>query len=277
MTTRFSRQTVIAAIDLFGKDHRTTHGSFTAFLIEQGAAVYEEVRDESAAFEKRLNDLKQFLDRNPAHPVEGGLLADVIVEKAVTYLPVERQSRPWDNSSEPEPLPPLAAKFVRRLAADGFIVTDRTLRRELPVDVGLAKAESELMRLLNRHRFAVAKGHLEQAFDNHAGGNWAAANSQVRSFLEGLLDEIAIRIDPATVSGSSENRRASLAKAGFLSAGLNEWGNDGKNYINGLMKRLHPQGSHPGLSDEDDSTFRLHVVLLTARLLLSRFDATATT
>jgi len=276
MTTRFSRQTVIAAIDLFGNDRRTTHGSFTAFLIEQGAAVYEEVRDEPIAFEKRLNDLKQFLDRNPAHPVDGGLLADVIVEKAVTCLPVERPCRPWDKSSESEPLPPLAATFVRRLAADGFVVTDRTLRRELPIDMGVPEAESELVRLLNRHGFAVAKGHLEQAFDNHADGNWASANSQVRAFLEGLLDEIAIKIDPATASGTSENRRAGLAKAGFLSADLNEWGNEGKNFINGLMKRLHPKGAHPGLSDEDDSTFRLHVVLLTARLLLSRFDARVT-
>jgi hypothetical protein len=35
----------------------------------------------------------------------------------------------------------------------------------------------------------------------------------------------------------------------------------------------HPQGAHPGLSDEEDCTFRLHVVLLTGRLLLTRFDA----
>jgi hypothetical protein len=52
---------------------------------------------------------------------------------------------------------------------------------------------------------------------------------------------------------------------------LNEWDDDGKGFINGLVKRLHPQGPHPGLSDEDDSTFRLHVVLLTATLLLRRF------
>jgi hypothetical protein len=42
--------------------------------------------------------------------------------------------------------------------------------------------------------------------------------------------------------------------------------------MNGLANRLHPKGSHPGLSDNEDSTFRLHVVLLTARLLLTRFD-----
>jgi hypothetical protein len=37
-----------------------------------------------------------------------------------------------------------------------------------------------------------------------------------------------------------------------------------------FFRRLHPAGSHPGLSDEDDSTFRLHLVLLVARNLLRR-------
>jgi hypothetical protein len=54
---------------------------------------------------------------------------------------------------------------------------------------------------------------------------------------------------------------------------LTEWDDDGKGFINGLVRRLHPHGSHPGLSGQDDSTFRLHTILLVARLLLARFDA----
>jgi hypothetical protein len=61
-----------------------------------------------------------------------------------------------------------------------------------------------------------------------------------------------------------------LADAGFLAKGRNEWTNDGKSYIHGLFKMLHTHGSHPGLSDEDHSTFRLHVVLVTARTFLRR-------
>jgi hypothetical protein len=34
--------------------------------------------------------------------------------------------------------------------------------------------------------------------------------------------------------------------------------------------RLHTEGSHPGLSDEDHSTFRLRVVLVMARTFLRR-------
>lgn len=266
----FSRRTVIAAIDLMGVDRRFTHAALTAFLIELGTGVYPYVRDEPVSFAKRLNDLKQFVDANPAHPVDGEPVEDIIVRRAVVSLPRAERRNAWS----PPPLPtPEADAFRRALEQDGFVISEGALRRTMPVDVGLPAAESELARLLSKHGFAVAKGHLEQAFDNHAQGNWAAANSQVRSFLEGLLDEIAVQIDPVTASGTSENRRAALAKAGFLSPELNEWSNDGKNFINGLMKRLHPQGAHPGLSDEDDSTFRLHIVLLTARLLLARYDA----
>jgi hypothetical protein len=87
------------------------------------------------------------------------------------------------------------------------------------------------------------------------------------------LDEIAVRLDSNTASlGSGNPRRTQLAAQGFFSRSLNEWDDDGRNFVNGLFKRLSPQGSHPGLSGEADSTFRLHIVLLTARLFLSRFD-----
>jgi len=44
-------------------------------------------------------------------------------------------------------------------------------------------------------------------------------------------------------------------------------------FLQGLWKRLHPQGSHPGLSDEEDSTFRLHLMILTASYYLKRLDS----
>lgn len=143
----------------------------------------------------------------------------------------------------------------------------------LPVDVALPETASELTLLLERHGFDVAKGHLEQAIDAHARGKWASANGQLRTFFDALLDEIAERLDTdAARLDSGQPRRAKLAAIGFLSVPLREWDDDGRGFINGLVKRLHSQGSHPGLSDDDDSTFRQHVVLLTAALLLRRFD-----
>jgi hypothetical protein len=150
---------------------------------------------------------------------------------------------------------------------------NKALRRVLPVELGIAAAEDEVSRMLSQPAFRLSRGHLNQALDAHGRGDWAAANSQTRAFYEALLDDFAIAIDAATAERTSEARRQRLATEGFLRTDLNEWGSEGKNFINGLMKRLHPHGAHPGLSDEKDSTFRLHTVLLTARYLLERWEA----
>ena len=103
-------------------------------------------------------------------------------------------------------------------------------------------------------------------------GDWAAANGQLRTILESLFDDIARNVRPAEGAQlpTSENPRALLAEIGFLATDRNEWTQDGKNYINGVFKMLHTEGSHPGLSDEDHSTFRLHLVLITTRTFLRR-------
>jgi hypothetical protein len=168
--------------------------------------------------------------------------------------------------------------FLRGLARDGVVLlpgshgASASFRAALPDEIQLPQTDDEVHHLLKHFRFSTPLGHLDQAIDAHARGDWAACNSQLRTFLESLLDDIARHVRPqeAAQSPSSENRRALLADAGFLAADRNEWTQDGKNFINGLFKMLHTQGSHPGLSDEDHSTFRLHVVLVTAGMLLRR-------
>jgi hypothetical protein len=88
--------------------------------------------------------------------------------------------------------------------------------------------------------------------------------------LESLFDDIARARGCVENSSSSENRRKFLADKGFFAAHRKEWTEDGKNYVNGLFKMLHSDGSHPGLSDEEHSTFRLHLALVTARTFLRR-------
>ena len=138
----------------------------------------------------------------------------------------------------------------------------------------LPEADNEVNVLLESLGFNTPKGHLEQAITNHSNGNWAAANSQLRTFLEALFDEIALAVDNGNASTvqTGESRRQFLAKTqpAFFVEPLGEWSNDGKNFVNGVFKRLHPSGSHPGLSDEEDCTFRLHLVLITARYFLRR-------
>ena len=269
MTAPYSRRCVIAALDII--EARWTHAMFTAFLDELGPQVYSQIRTETN-LRNRMSDLKRLIDLRPDIVVDGEPLVSTIVQRAAALMPAEPKHT-WSQPSVPTPA---EVTFLRALEMDGFTVSEGTLRRSLPADLGLPAAESDLVRLLTKFGLETAKGHLEQAMDAHARANWAGANGQIRTFLDALLDGIAEQIDPSVQSlPTGQPRRAKLASWGFLSVPLNEWGDDGKGFINGLVKRLHPEGPHPGLSDEDDSTFRLHTVLLTTTLLMRRFDRRA--
>lgn len=102
-------------------------------------------------------------------------------------------------------------------------------------------------------------------------GDWAAANAQIRTYLESLFTSIAKHLRPQESEGKTfENIRQLLGEIDFFSKERNEWTPKGDGYINGLFKMLHTEGSHPGVSDEERSTFRLHLVLVTSRTFLRR-------
>jgi hypothetical protein len=264
---RFSRKTLIAAIKVL---ERMTHAEFSEYMLELSPDLLQEVGDEPLALRKRLNNLVQLLDNLPDRQLDDGeLLRDALVAKAAARVPPETNwvGTPNERSKEVE-------AFVRALDLDGFALSEGAIQSALPVDLGLPETQNEIDRLLQKYGMEVPRGHLDQALNAHARGDWAAANSQLRSFVEGLLDEIAVKLDPsASAVPSGHQRRERLAALGFLSGDLNEWNGQGTGFVNGLMKRLHPQGAHPGLSDPDDSTFRLYMVLVTMRLLVARFDA----
>ena len=181
---------------------------------------------------------------------------------------------------------PPQLRFEQALARDGFSLLWDAERKPwsrqdaapklvpaMPIELGGQVAEDEIQSLLGKMGFATSMGHMNQALDAHTRGNWASANSQLRTFLESLIEDISRLIGVGSVETlTPENLRAALGKAGFLSAELKEWTADGKNYINGLFKMLHSEGSHAGLSDAEHSTFRLHLVLVTARTLLRRLE-----
>jgi len=261
---RFSRRTVIAAIEMM---EPFNHAQLTRYLLKLGSELARKV-GEKGYIAQRLNKLIALAvdDLPPNYAVEGGeVLQDVLVENAVSLLPGYGYS---DSATEEELLylPPRAAEFLRALERDGFTVSGGLLRRTLPIDIGLPTTQSEVDRLLVKHGFTVPKGQLEQAIDAHARGNWAGANGQFRPFLEGLLEAIATKLAP-----SAGDPVRGLLAIGFLRRDLNE-----RDFMYGLIKRLHSEGPHPGLSGDEDSTFRFHVVLLSARLLLTRFDTWAT-
>ena len=269
---KFSRRTILAAVDVM-EGAGFSNAELTRCFLKWGPELAKRCNDGSEPH--RYNHLIKFFDEEPDRSTaDGEPLAAAIVATAIAVLPKAEVRADFlgDGKSPPGPA------FRRALALDGFTIWGGAIIRTLPAELDLPAAQDDVTGLLTKHGLKTPKGHLDQALDAHGRGEWASANSQLRSFYESLLDEIAMQIVPPEIPmATSENRRAALARVGFLREDLNEWGNNGKNFINGLFKRLHGEGSHPGLSDQEDSTFRRHIVLITARLILVRFDKWSTT
>lgn len=267
----YTRPTIVAATEFLGE--ALSQAKFDQLIVrlnlvqEIGLGSSKSVTAKCAGLAYKVTqDAAQIV-----YTVEGQItLAEAVVRNAVeaTSLSLPRTEQKIAKAS-----------FLRGLALDGYVIScddhsqEPWLRKALPEELDLPATDDEVHQLLKHFGFTVSMVHLDQAIDTHARGDLEAANSQLRSFLESLLQEIAVKIDPQGVlQKSPDNIRTLLASNGFLSEKRKEWTPDGKNYINGLFKMLHTDGSHPGLSDEDHSTFRLHLVLITGRTFLRRLQ-----
>lgn len=261
----FSRVTLVAATEVLGLHSQATFDQMVIRL-ELESEISADTR---TSIQKKCALLARIVAQRPNNVVEtleGPVpLGDAVVREAVA---VARRDYSWEPQD----------RFLQALAKDGYSLSwgsdGRTeLRPALPIQLG-SHTDDEVHQLLREYGFATACGHLDQALDAHIRGNWAATNAQLRTFMESLLDDIATTLRPSEATTlTSENRRALLGKVGFFSKERNEWTGDGKNYVNGLFKMLHTEGSHTGLSDVEHCTFRLHVVLVTARTFLRRLES----
>jgi len=264
-TVPFTRPTIVAAVSFLSD--RLGQAAFNHMVLRLGleSDIPSDTTISVAKKADRLGRIAVQRTDERVETLEGTLgLAEAVIREAVQLM----RSEPHTESE---------VALGRGLARDGYTVSfdddNRPhLRAALPEELGMPAVDDEVHQLLKHFRFTEALGHFDQGIEAHARGDWAAANDQFRTFLEGLFDAIARHCegDAKTASLTSENRRRLLADIGFLSENRNEWTQDGKNYINGLFKMLHTEGSHPGLSDEEHSTFRLHIVLVTARTFLRR-------
>lgn len=279
--TNFNNMTVMAALQVIKASH--SHADLEALEVEWGIHGRCSTSSRSA----HITDLGNIaLNENPeVFTMNGKTRMDqAVIEKALETPLRHRTSDAWE-------------KLLAGLRFDGFEVCEEeikttnesnwdlepkgirfVLRRMLPDNLpGLdfREAENEITQLLNDEGLIVPKGHLDQAISAFSRGEWASANAQLRTFYESYLDEIANFLE-CEKSASSKEKRDYLGKLNppFLSEVLNEWNanNNKPQYIQGLMSRMHPEGSHAGLSEEDDCTFRLQITLITARLLLRRFE-----
>lgn len=265
---KFTRLTLIAATEFFGKH---TQASFDQAVIRLGLEKAIPAGT-SISVQKKCALLARYVLEHASdgvEVVEGRMaLSDAVVHEAVQLV-----QKDWNYEH------PLQAPFVRALERDGYVLhqdagaQNYSIRTALPQSIQLPATDDEVHELLKKFGFVTALGHLDQAIKAHARGDWAACNSQLRSFFEALFNAIAEKLNPVIAKQTSANKRTELENLGFFKTSWGEHSNDGKNFINGLFKVLHTQGSHPGLSDEDHSTFRLHIVLVTARTFLRRLDS----
>lgn len=263
----FSRSAIIRALGLLGKVYEY-HNQVDYFCLLFGL---EDVapRDIGAIRTRLLRITEHLIQNRDAKGPDGANLIFEVIE----YILIQADS----HSSTDLPKLPEYVALENSLRRDGFIIEDNQIRSSLPETTQLPEKENELFSLLDKFKFDTEKGHIEQAISAHTRGEWAAANAQFRSFMEGLFDSIAEKLAPNKdiLPETGHLRRNWLFQnpaPTFFQADLNEWKGDGKGFVEGLFKRLHPQGSHPGLSDEEDSTFRLHIVLLTALHYLRRLS-----
>ena len=279
--SEFNRMTIVAAAEIIASFH--THDDMKVLEVEWWIAGRCSASSKSA----RVADLARIACEEELEVLtQGGQvhLSRALVGVAILAPEHEKCSAAWKRLIAGLRFDGFEIRTTRvEVASDeswpsGRTETTTELVRMLPSDVpdlDFREAESEVMSLLDRHEFTVAKGHLKQALSAFNRGEWSSANGELRKFYEGYLNEIATSLS-YTGNGDSKARRDYLGslQPPFLLADYNEWNpnNQKPQYVQGLMSRMHPHGGHPGLSEEEDATFRLQISLVTARLFLRRFD-----
>lgn len=278
----FNRMTIVAAAEVISAFY--SHSDMEVLEVQWGINGRYNSSSKSARI---ATWAKIACDEELTVMIENGRvpLDRALVEIAISAPSRGRESAAW-------------TKFVAGLRFDGFEIVETeisaapdfpwrseetekvtTLARMLPHDIpglNFREAESEIITLLDRSEFTVAKGHLKQALSAFQRGEWSSANGELRNFFESYLNEIAASLG-YTGNGDSKAKRDFLGadlQSPFLLEDYNEWNtnNQKPQYVQGLMSRMHPHGGHPGLSEEEDATFRLQITLITARLFLRRFN-----
>lgn len=259
----FSRATIIEALrSLEG----WTTNEFDRYLLR--FSLEDVIPASMGSKPTRINRLIEYFISNPHQNGPGG--SNIILETIEFIL------KKHSSGLSTAPLTHSFPALSHSLNLDGYSINDDgTLKTIVPVSLPMAPKQTVVEQLLTTHDFTVADGHLKQALKAHTRGDWAAANSQMRVFVESLFDHFADRLLAAPLPPSSHLRKEKLAGLNppFIDPTLNEWDfSQPKGFLQGFWNRLHPSGSHPGLSDEDDCTFRLQLVFIVAHRFLKRFD-----
>ncbi|PYE42354.1 hypothetical protein HUB98_13300 [Paenibacillus barcinonensis] len=260
----FSRATIMDAMSLL-KDINT-HSTLDVLLFRYG--LNEVIIDGMSKNDKAVSVAKYLF----AHPEQPGIIGNNLTYELVEHVietSVQGSLHFDDNSGEFVNYPQLR----RLLLKDGFVIEEGKLTRTFQTDIDFYSNETLIDILLIRHNLSIAKGHYDQATNAFNRGDWAACNSQLRSYTEALMCQVAEKLTDIHYTDSHLARIAlSQTSPPIFYTELNEWLNNGTGYFEAFWKRLHPHGSHPGLSSEEDAVFRLNLVQISSLEILRRYD-----
>lgn len=204
-----------------------------------------------------------------------------IIEDRINNYLLDGYFNEFDSQNKVFSQYPNLYKYLRY---DGYDIVDNKLVRTLPEDINASEKEDAVNSILKKCNFLTSIGHLENAKSSYFNANYAALTGQLRTYVESLFIDMAkyiklkdssctdiANINPVDATTSMQV----LAKCfnPIILQDLNEWdGGNKKTFIEGFWKRLHPLGSHPGLPDIDEATYRFQLVLLVTYNLIKRFD-----
>lgn len=164
---------------------------------------------------------------------------------------------------------PRTEVFLISLKADGYNITeDGTIVPLLATADTPAQEESVLKSHLSDLGWDVAKKHLTEGVSSYEHGNWAAANSQFRTFLEEAFNRIANNLPEGSNKLGGEARKF-LQESEFLSE-------EEGTMVQSIFNFLHTKGSHPGLSEEFEARMRRYLVLVIALYFIEKFNSQKT-
>lgn len=231
---------------------------------------------------KKLAILKYLISNQEVRDIFQNLIVLNVVEDRIFFLLDDMYGGFDKRKKEFESFPTL----YTYLRYDGFDidVKNKKLIRTLPDDLKVSEKEDSIKSVLNKYKFTTTIGHYDQAKGSYLSGNYAAVNSQLRPYVESLFMEMAKHIK--TVESSNQDITSiipinattsmqilSKCNKPILDVALNEWDGQNKGFVEGFWKRLHPQGSHPGLPTIDESVYRFQLVLLVTNNIINRFNA----
>lgn len=134
-------------------------------------------------------------------------------------------------------------------------------------EVPLSPQVSNLEAALLTHGFNVAANHYQQAFSSFKAQSWEACNASTRATVEGFLVEVATQkagFVARAGQGGGGNAIQALSNSNMFEPGEHD-------YVKGFWKMSHTNGSHPGLSSEEEALFRFSAATSAVTFFINRW------